>query len=186
MSSKKSSKAGSRKASSPRGFLIFFGLCIAAITGGILWFNARVSTLDCHRLESTRIDCTVETRWLGVLPLEQQTVQQLEGASVNRNCSKDIKKPDSTETCVTSVDLATAGGIVPLSPALASGGNEEHKYDVAAQINTFVNNPDMPSLRTVQTELGPQTIVLGLILLAGLAIVGLNTGKAIAGRRQTA
>lgn len=186
MSSKKSSKAGSKKASAPRAFFIFFGLSIAVIAAGILWFNGRVSSLDCRRLESTRIDCNVETRWLGWLPLEQQTVSQLQGAAVNQNCSKDRNNPNSLETCVYSVDLTTAGGIVSLSPTLASGGNEQHKYDVAEQINAFVNNPAMPALRTAQSELGPQTIVLGLVLLAGLALVGINAGKAIAGKSKKA
>ena len=86
---KMSGKKSSKKAANPRGFFVFFGLCLVAITGGILWFNGRVNTLECQRLESSQINCTVQTRWLGVLPLEQQTVQQLQGASVNRNCYKD-------------------------------------------------------------------------------------------------
>lgn len=184
MRGKKSSKAGSKKATTPRGFFIFFGLAIAVIAAAILWFNGRVSTLDCRRLESTRIDCTVATRWLGLLPLEQQTVPQLQGASVDQSCSRDENDPNSTETCIYSVELATAAGVVPLSPAPASGGNEEHKYDVVAQINTFVNNPTMPTLHTEQTELGPQTIVLGLVLLVGLIMAGLNAGRAMAGRRK--
>ena len=186
MSGKKGSKAGSKKAANPRGFFVFFGLCIAVIAAGILWFNGRVNTIDCRRLESTRVDCTIQTRWLGLLPLEQQTVQHLQGASIDRNCSTDEDDPNSTETCVYSVDLATASGVVTLSPPLASGGNQEHKYQVAEQINTFVSNPTMPSLHVVQTELGPQTIVLGLILLIGLAMVGFNVGKIIAGRRLMA
>ncbi|MCB0154296.1 MAG: hypothetical protein KDF65_05820 [Anaerolineae bacterium] len=183
MSGKRNSKPSAKRAAQPRGFFIFFGLCIFAITGGILWFNGRVSTLDCRRVESTQIDCAIETRWLGWLPLEQQTVQHLQSASVNQGCSENRKNPQSLETCVYGVELTTAGGVVALSPTLASGGNEEEKYALVAQINTFISDPSMPALHTAQSELGPQTFVLGGLALIGLAVAATQTTRLLTTRR---
>ena len=177
-----------------RGFFIFIGVFLTLTAAGILWFNGRVSSLDCRRVESSQIDCAIQSRWLGLLPLEEQTVSHLQAANFERNCSVDRKQVPSQdrslknnrESCTYSVTLATVNGMVDLSPTLASGGNEEHKQQVVQQINTFINTPTTPSLRTVQSELGPQTVVLGLILLTGLILIGVNTRRVMAVKWQTA
>lgn len=186
MGSKKSSK--SKLSSRQRGFFVFIGVLLCVVTGGVLWFNGRVNSLDCRRVESTQLACDISVAWLGLLPLAQQHVYGLTGAAVEPNCSTPTSSASQSspqQSCTYSVTLATTSGPVDLSPALASGGNEEHKYEVVEQINRFITDTTMPALSVAQSELGPQTAVLGGLFVIGVVLIGVNTAKIVTARRQT-
>ena len=144
------------------------------IAGSILWFNGWVNNLDCRRVEASQIDCTIQTEWLGLFPWQQQSVSRLQAANFEPTCSRNKNNSRSLESCTYSVSLTTASGIIDLSPSLASGGNEAYKQQVVQEINAFINTPSMPSLHTTQSELGPQTVVLGLMVLLGLTLIERN------------
>lgn len=169
-----------------RGFFIFFGLAVALITGGMLWFNGRATTLSCQRLEPTRVDCVSQVKWLGLLPLTTRMVPQVQHASLSSTCSTPASADqtrDKRETCVYGVDLLTAAGVVALSPALASGGNREQKEAFVARVNAFLNDPAALTLQATQTEVGPQSWVLAGLMLTGLLAVIINLNRAIKAAR---
>ena len=146
-----------------RLFFVFFGAGLAILGMVLLWSTGQVNTLDCRRVETTRIDCTNQTQWLGLLTIAEQSIQQLQGASVSNTCSKDDQSDDNRTTCVYSVELATIEGGVSLSPFLASGGNQTHKYEFVEQVNAFIRDPAVPALRATYSEMAPQTIVVGVV-----------------------
>lgn len=152
------------------GFLI--GLAISGIGLAFLWGAGQVRTLTCQRVETHQIECVIQIKLLGLLPLGEQPVHHLQGASVSTGCSENGES--GQESCVYGVKLQTAQGEVSLSPPIVSG-ERRSKEELVRQINNFIGTHSMTSLHEVYSEIGLGLMPIFIILLAGSAILWVST-----------
>jgi len=142
-----------------KGYL--FGLIAVVIIGALLYFMGQVTTLTRHRAERDRVDCRIQSNWLGLLPLRERSVRGVQGAQVAENCDQD--------GCTYRVELRTGGGIVPLTPHYSSGSVV--KESVARRVNDFVRDPTAASLQ-VREHFDPTDLILVALFVGGASLWG--------------
>lgn len=148
---------------------VLFGAVFTACGCLMSFIFGQQTTLNCTRVESTQIECSKQSKWVGLVPLGEESIQNLEGARVDENCDED--------GCTYRVELNTADGIVPLTSFYSSGSKSKQK--TADRINAFVRNSSESSL-AVEGGAGLLGILFPLIfVLAGPLIVVSGLFRAI-------
>lgn len=126
--------------SDPYGQIIF-GMIFFLSGVAITYFFSRSTEIVCRRPEPQRITCTLTEKLLGWIPVAQKTVDQVQGAQVERRRDSD---GDNTYR----VSFLTAQGPVPLQDYWSSGSSS--KGAVAEQINVFVADGGQSESRFTQ------------------------------------
>jgi len=122
--------------------------------GVVAYLAGQVTTLMCDRAETAQVDCIVQTRWLGLVSLREQSVRSVRGARVAENCDED--------GCTYRVELVTGAGTVPLTPHYSLSYSAKER--VAQHVNDFAADPAATSL-AVQGRLNPSMLfVLALVV----------------------
>ena len=122
-------------------FLIFFGLIFAAagICAGA--FFGQTSTLDCRRVESSVVNCHLQSDLLGY-PISEREVGRLQGARV------DVSSDSEGDTY--RVMLQGPEGETPLTSYYSSA--RRNREDTAAAINAYLANPAQETLQIEQAD----------------------------------
>ena len=142
------------------GCLIFFLLPFMLSGLGMLFFLGQVTTLQCTHIEPFQLECVKETTWMGLIPLEKETLDDVRGAQVD---SSRGGKGGSTY-CVQLT--RRQGGVVPLTAVYSSGA--EAKEKVAARINAYAKDGEG---ETLKVRMGIEWI--GLVMGVIFTLVGI-------------
>ena len=111
-------------------FLLGFGMLF-------FYWMGQTTKLICTRLQNQRVDCRLETTFLGTYPMYDQRIGTVRSASVEENCDSD--------GCTYRVLLQTANAPVPLTDFFSSG--EGAKQKKVEQINAFVRDEKTKNLQ---------------------------------------
>ncbi len=108
-----------------RGSLVFGGIFV--LVGALcLFLFAQGAQLSCTQAADGEARCTIARSFLGLVPLQSQTVERVHGAQVGRSCKK--------ANCTYRVELVLEGGkIQPLTEAYTAV--ESEKIALAERIN---------------------------------------------------
>lgn len=79
--------------------LSFFGLFIAALTS-VLFYAYPVAVLTCEYVEPNQVNCRLEERAVGLIPIKKQTIIDLKDAYVSKE-SSETHRSGKTERLVT-------------------------------------------------------------------------------------
>ncbi|WPD22545.1 MAG: hypothetical protein SD837_20455 [Candidatus Electrothrix scaldis] len=156
-----SKKPRGRKKKESRVFelctLAFFGLFIAALTS-VLLYAYPVSILTCAYVEPNQVDCRLQERAVGLIPIKKQDIFDLKDAFVTRE-SSEIRRSGRTERLITDrVVLQTSSDKIPLNSFDETGGFLAK--DTAHTIKDFLQSHTTEPLRVWQATWLP----LGLSL----------------------
>ena len=58
-------------------FFLLFGFVFAAVGGLFLFLMGQEVDMRCARLESTVVDCSIETKLLGLMPLDDVFIKKI-------------------------------------------------------------------------------------------------------------
>lgn len=112
-------------------FMILFGLIFAVVGLGVAFFAARSMDLHCEHLRVDQITCELTEKLLGVVPVGQRTIVNIQHATIDESTDSD---GDSTYRIV--FITVNSDSDVPLTSFYSSGYNA--KARVAEQINDFI------------------------------------------------
>ncbi len=129
--------------------LLLMGLLFA-------YWMGRVSHLNCVRTDTAAPQCSLRISWLNLFTIQEDGLQELQGAYAQQNCDGD--------GCTYRVVLTTSAGDKPLTSAYSSGSKS--KEQTAQQINQFIADPTQPTL-TVKAG-------GGLIMLVPFSLLGMG------------
>lgn len=120
-------------------FLFGFVFAAAGICAGA--FFGQTSTLDCRRLESTVVDCRLQSDLLGY-PISEREVGRLQSAWV------DVSSDSDGDTY--RVVLLGSDGETPLTSYYSSA--RKNREETAAAINAYLANPSQETLHIEQAD----------------------------------
>ncbi|WP_339136461.1 MAG: hypothetical protein WGN25_01085 [Candidatus Electrothrix sp. GW3-4] len=162
-------KKGSKKES--RVFdvcvLFFFGLFTVALTS-VLFYVYPVSILTCEYVEPNQVDCHLQERAVGLIPIKSQDVLDLKDAYVSKE-SSEKRRSGKTERLVTDrVVLQTSSDTIPLNSFDETGGFLAK--NTAKTIKDFLQSHTTEPLRVWQATWLPLGLSLfffplGLLML---------------------
>ena len=129
------------------GFFACLGL-------GLIFDSLRVRSVTCTRLEPSLIDCKLETRLLGFVPLASQAVPKLQGARVEKYCYD--------RSCSYPVYLDSE------QEAILFRSGDAHKEEAAigrvAKINEFVQNSEAQVV-VIEEDISLLSVLVGIIFV---------------------
>ena len=96
--------------------LFIFGLVFASCSSIPFLFAGQIRTITCERVETPLINCTIKTKWLYVIDLDERSITDLQSASVTQSCD---------DGCVYGIELNTADGPVSMTGSVKSGTSEQ-------------------------------------------------------------
>ena len=130
------------KDNSSRYFLWLLGSPFLLIGLAVMIFLGKLTTLKCDRLEPTQVACELTSAGLAgkkVIPIRLGQLQRAD-VEVNEDSDGDTYR----------VVLVTKTGVIPFTQSYSSGEGGKHRN--AQLINTFLSNPDQPSLKVQQDD----------------------------------
>lgn len=134
---------------------------VGLVALGFFLAVAQTAQLDCQRdRPGGPVNCTKETRFLGVVPVGQERIEDVRLAQV-----EEASDEDGTSYRVT---LNARGGPVPLTNAFTP--SYSRKYEMVRAINAFIHSPG--SMRITVTDPGmftPETFGCLVIWIIGSA-----------------
>ena len=142
---------------------MLYGILIAGVGWVIIYVFGQVSMLQCARPESSQVVCVKQVTLLGLMPMREETIMDVQGAWIDESCDDD--------GCTYRVVLDTGQGDVPLTVYYSSGWRS--KQETAAQINAYVGGGGGGELE-VREGIGIVAALFGgifMIVGAGVAIV---------------
>jgi hypothetical protein len=118
-------------------YLIMTFLAVLFVGIGLLtaFLLGKVSTFSCARADDAD-RCVLRQNWMGIAPLKETRIEDLQGAQVETSCDDD--------GCTYRVLILTARQNFPLIAAYSSG--QQSKERMVDQINAFVKDRSIPSL----------------------------------------
>jgi len=134
------------------------------VVGVFAYLMGQVTTLTCDRVETDQVDCKIQSKWMGLVPLREQSVRSVRGAQVAEDCDED------EDGCTYRVELVASAGIVPLTSHYSSG--HAAKESVAQRVNDFVRGPAASSL-VVKDRSNPSMLIVVAVIVAGTLLWGL-------------
>jgi hypothetical protein len=126
----------------------------------VIYFIGDKATLECQRLSSAQLDCTLTHASLR--RTNSEAIAQLQGADVARYRDSD---GDSTYQVI----LLTPEDEIPLASVRSSGARG--KRQKAAQINQFLADPQQQTLAIVQDDRRFAYGLGGLFAVVGLGLM---------------
>ncbi|NEQ97222.1 MAG: hypothetical protein F6K30_10940 [Cyanothece sp. SIO2G6] len=144
-------------------FRFLFGVLFVGVGGLSLILFAKITTLECDRLEPKQIECTLVSE--GVLGTNTTLIPpgHLQGAKVQVS-------EDSDSNDIYRVVLRTETGNVPFSAVYSSG--RSGKQQKAEQINAYLNNVNQKVLTIQQDDRIFGYVFGGIFGLSGVAMMG--------------
>lgn len=148
----------------PRLKSLLFGFVFAGMGTVAMIVFGQVSDLHCAYPEPSQLECIKEIKWLGLVPLGEENIDDVQRAWVDESCDSD--------GCTYRVVLTTGQGDLPLTSYYSSG--ERSKAETAAEINAFVAQGEGETL-----EIRAGSGFLGGLFGGIFVVIGL--GIAVAG-----
>jgi hypothetical protein len=179
-SSKRSKKGKAQSGKTPpyrvNGFELIFGLVLTFFGILFLVWMGQVKTLSCTRLEPSQLECLMQARLLGLIPLKSTPVEGLQGAkveseTVTRNSQDNSGRNQTRHETFHTLYLLTQAGQIEFDAS--SNDIVGSRAPNAQRINDFINDPTANSLR-VQSDRGHFFLLLipFLSLTVGLLALG--------------
>ena len=143
---------------------LFMGIVFSFYTGNRIH-------IQCDRISSGRVDCQIQTRWYGLLPLNELQVQAVDSAFLDEHCEDN--------DCAYRVVLVTHNAEIPLTAFYSA--QKGPKLAAAERIQSFLDNPETVSF----------ALDLGTVAEVGIAnalppiLLGLGLGFAYFSLRST-
>lgn len=134
----------------------------------VFFFMGQTASIDCVHSESTTANCTLHSRFLGLVSLDEKQVDGIRSATVAKSCN-------SKGSCTYRVELAKGAGSIPLTDYYDSDLGS--KQDAAQKINAFLNSEDQ--------RLSVNTGGFSLLLLFPLVFVAVGIFVAIVPTRSS-
>jgi hypothetical protein len=155
---------------------------VFGLIGVLILYWVPVTSLTCRYVETTQVNCLLKQRLLGLIPMGETPVTDLQKAYVSWDTETARREDDNREYTytVSKLILVTPSAEFTLNdyadPYITLGNSEE----IATKINTFLATPTPESLTVWQAIWLPLLVggCFGSILI--LWIVGLLVG---AGRK---
>jgi len=151
-------------------FLLIFGLVFISAGLCLLVVGGQVVTLQCQHLETLRVSCVKQSSWMGIIPMGEESIENLRGAEVNASPPGG----DDTQTLY-RIELITERGNVPLMIAYRAGDRARESAEVA-RINAFVQK----GKGTLEVRRGGECYALvggALVLVLGLGVAAARPGR---------
>ncbi|RWX50977.1 hypothetical protein VU01_12371, partial [Candidatus Electrothrix marina] len=137
--------------------LLFFGLFTAGITS-VLFYVYPVSVLTCEYVEPNQVNCRLQERAVGLIPIQETAIVDLKGAYVTKEVT-EIRRDGRKERLVTDrVVLQTGSDKIPLNSFDESGGFLAQ--NTADKIKEFLRSSTEEPLRVWQATWVPMGISL--------------------------
>lgn len=178
--SKRVKKGKGQSKETPRykvnGFELIFGLALTFFGVLFMVWMGQVKILTCARLEPSQYECLMQSRLLGVIPLNSMPVEGLQGAkveteTVTRSSQDSNGRSQTRNETFHTLYLLTEAGQVEFD---ASGNDVVGSREQSAQqINNFINDPTAMSLR-VQSDRGHFFLLLAPLLSLALGLLALG------------
>ena len=147
--------------------LLFFGLFIAGITS-VLFYVYPVSVLTCAYVEPNQVDCRLQERAIGLIPIQEIAIVDLKRAYVIKEVT-EVRRDGREERLVTDrVVLQTDSDKVPLNSVDESGGFLAR--NAADKIKVFLRSHSEDPLRVWQASWVPMGISLFFFPIALLML----------------
>jgi hypothetical protein len=103
-------KPGERtKRPANRIFLLIFGIVFMGSGLWLLVIGGQVFLLQCRHSEASRVSCVKRVDWMGVIPMSEKPIEDLQGAWVS------VSEPAEGGSTMYRVELITEQGDVPLA-----------------------------------------------------------------------
>lgn len=138
-----------------------------------LFVFGRVTLLTCTPAAPGRVDCLLEHRWAGLVPLGgARTVQGVLEAEADRRRSSN-PSPHQFSSYSHHLTLRTEQGVA----AAVECFTYPQAQEMAGRVNGFIADPTAGELRVdnvhwVSTSLGLACVVLPCAVLSGVALIG--------------
>ena len=101
--------------------LLFFGLFTAGITS-VLFYVYPVSVLTCEYVEPNQVNCRLQERVIGLIPIQETAIVDLKGAYVTKKVI-EVRRDGGKEKLITDrVVLQTDLDKLPLNSFDETGG----------------------------------------------------------------
>ena len=160
-----------RKKKESRAFelsaLAFFGLFMAALTS-VLFYAYPVSFLTCEYVEPNQVNCRLEERAVGLIPIKSQDVIDLKDAYVSKE-AREVRRNGRTEKLVSDrVILQTSSDKIPLNSFDETGGFLAR--NVTDKIKTLLRSQTEKPLRVWQATWLPLLLSLFFFSLSLLML----------------
>jgi hypothetical protein len=137
--------------------LLFFGLFTAGITS-VLFYVYPVSVLTCQYVEPNQVNCRLQERAAGLIPIRETSIIDLKGAYVTKEVT-EVRRDGREERLVTDRVVLQAGSDkVPLNSFDESGGFLARK--TVDKIKEFLRSRTEEPLRVWQATWIPMGISL--------------------------
>lgn len=135
----------------------FFGLFIAALTS-VLFYAYPVSVLTCAYVKPNQVDCRLQERAVGLIPIKSQDLLDLKDAYVSKE-SSETRRSGKTEQLITDrVVLQTSSDKIPLNSFDETGGFLAK--NTAKKIKDFLRSHSEEPLRVWQATWLPMGLGL--------------------------
>lgn len=132
--------------------LLFFGLFTAGITS-VLFYVYPVSVLTCEYVEPNQVNCRLQERAVGLIPIQETAIVDLKGAYVTKEVT-EVRRDGRKERLVTDrVVLQTGSDKIPLNSFDESGGFLAR--NTADKIKEFLRSSTEEPLRVWQASWVP-------------------------------
>ena len=162
------------KCNTKRIFLLIFGLVFMGSGLWLLVIGGQASLLECRRSETSRVSCVKRVNWMGIIPMSERPIKDLQGAWVR--VSESTEGGDPT---MYRVELITEQGDIPLTGddllvlKTFISDDRSREEEEAARINAFVKQGE----GTLEVRREGQThLVLGGIFAFALGL-GVATAR---------
>jgi hypothetical protein len=150
-------------------------LGIACTLLGLLLLGSmvRIKILSCTRLEPSQIDCLLQMRVLGFIPLKTTPVIGLQGAKVKAEQVTSTREDSSgrqrteTDTVYTAILLTQAGEVALDVSTSGWLGSRQKRVE---QINAFIHDAQAQSLR-VYSDLSHLFLIWLPFLMLAIGLV---------------
>jgi TRAP-type mannitol/chloroaromatic compound transport system permease small subunit len=147
--------------------LLFFGLFIAGITS-VLFYVYPVSVLTCAYVEPNQVDCRLQERAIGLIPIQEIAIVDLKRAYVIKEVT-EVRRDGRKEKLVADrVLLQTSSDKIPLNSFDESGGFLAR--NTAEKIREFLHSHSEETLRVWQATWVPLGISLFFFPIALLML----------------
>lgn len=148
--------------------LTLFGLAICAVTVVVLYAYP-ITILTCREVERGRVDCQLDERMLGLIPLRKQNIVDVKDAFVVSETHEDPRRrTEIIESRVYGLVLSSSSGEISLTSHDEFGGMIVER--TADQLKEYLRMPSDEPLRLWQATWVP-LVVGSLFLLLSLVML---------------
>jgi len=141
------------------------GLLVVLVGCFAVYLLGQVTIVTCNRIETTRIDCLVERKALGLFPAGTDTIHQVQRVRLGKSCGD--------ESCRYWIEADTASGKVTLIPHI--GAFFSDPQDVVNKINILIEQYDRESIQVEDYSGLPAVLVVGLALVSPLVYIWIKS-----------